>query len=132
MAAGRRPARAAATARRPARAAAAAARSATDNQRLGELAGQPPEQLAEDAGGRAPDQVLADDVGRRADREAAADEPAHGEAGAELVEAKREHGRDLGRVRAKRDALGDQADERVNLVAGDEGADRWQRPGDLD
>jgi hypothetical protein len=76
--------------------------------------------------------VLANHVGGGANRHAAADQATHREAAAKLVEREREHGLDLGRVRLEPEVPADHADERVDLVVGDEGADRRQRPDDID
>ena len=92
---------------------------------------EPLEQVAEDPRGRAPDHVLADLVRRRADRHAAADEAPHPERVPKLVETEHQHRCHLGRVRPQGRLLGDQADDRMDLVPGDERAHGRQRAGDL-
>src|SRR5439155_18300417 len=79
-----------------------------------------------------PNQVLPDDVGRGPYRDPAAHQTTQREAGAQLFEPEEEDRGDLARTRLEREALGDQADERMDLVPGDEGADRRQRADHLD
>ncbi len=73
-----------------------------------------------------------DHVGGSADRHPASDQAPHREAAAQLVEPEEQHGGDLVGIRLEAQALGDQADERVDLVAGDEGPDRGERADHLD
>ena len=89
--------------------------------------------VLQDPAGRAPDEVLLDRVGRGAERDAAADQPLHLEA---LAQALEREGRGRSRPRpgwapARARRVTDQADERMDLVGGDEGADRRQRPDQL-
>ncbi len=76
--------------------------------------------------------MLADLVGRGADGDAAADQAAHLVRVAELVEREVEDRGDLGRLHGELEAGLDEADERVDLIAGHEGADRRQGAGDID
>ena len=92
------------------------------------------EQVAEDPRGRSPDQVALDLVGRGVDRDAAADQAAHRVALASTSSEKvRTVSTSVGfGSQVEPRGCGDQADEGVDPVAGDEGRGRRQGAAELD
>src|SRR5829696_380907 len=92
----------------------------------------PLQEQGENPGSRSPDQLVRDQVGVGLDRDSAPDEAPLLVGGLQVVERGDEHALHLRRVRLEAHSLFDQSDEGVDLVVGDEGADRRQGANNLD